>query len=923
MRTETCGDDPAFPPGNRGVNDCLTTGAGTQQPGSKLGWVPLKVDVQEDGTLNVFWKGSNIVSNVHTTFGPRPGRILFGASTGGAMEFVGIDNIHIVTHPATSAVIGNPTVLPNATGFTIDVTDSGGSIVNVTPANTTLKLDGTVVTGWTSSKTGPTTTITYILPGGALFASATTHPVDLATMDGTGATISKSGTLTVFQYNTLNSSLAVTGVDKTKPGFAVKVWQSFHGLANHNDHYDRVLHGESGKNVADLTQSGPDGNPLGADGSFAEPGAIDYAADAVSLGHFSEVQMPGFPSQILPDHQTDMAALEAFTYVDMTAGFQTMYVRSDDGFRVLAGRNLHDRFQIDSLNMGEFDGGRGASDTTFKFYVKDPGTYAFRLIWQNQGGGANVEWGTVESDGSPHLLNGTFDTNGAPDSVALKAYRVGPTSKRAYISSIRPGVRSAAAGTGTPSIRSGIVLGEAGDPLVVTVVDGDTTHLVDGSGHLTVNGSDVTGSTTFNRVGATTTITWMPAGGLLFNTDYNSTLRYDEDTTPAGSLVTRTQSWNSFVWSEVMPLDLPTNSFWIEAEDFDFNSGQTLAAASTMPYTGDAYLNNGGAVFGIDYLNDDNQDSTLYRTNNPPSGDLSVAGKGVNIDRPTPFGRWGGTRPGPVTMTANYKIGWIGGPDWFNYTRTIPAGTYTAYSAQSYDGDGFGQLHGRLALVTAGVGTANQTLQDLGFFDARGSGGWGMNDVVSMQNPVGRHAYFKLPGGQVTLRFFGDSGDFDWFILVPANNVTPQIVARTPAPGDTVAANAPIVIKVQDFTTTLNPASVNLTINGTDVSAGVVKNKVGDTTTLTYTPNPLLAPGASTYVISYADSLGTPTTLQVNFTVTPSISIGLVNGKPTITFTGTLLSSPTVGGTYSPVAGATSPYTVTGGGQTGFYRSTQ
>jgi len=76
-------------------------------------------------------------------------------------------------------------------------------------------------------------------------------------------------------------------------------------------------------------------------------------------------------------------------------------------------------------------------------------------------------------------------------------------------------------------------------------------------------------------------------------------------------------------------------------------------------------------------------------------------------------------------------------------------------------------------------------------------------------------------------------------------------------------------------------------------------------------------------VISYADSLGTPTTLQVNFTVTPSISIGLVNGKPTITFTGTLLSSPTVGGTYSPVAGATSPYTVTGGGQTGFYRSTQ
>src|SRR5262249_50107054 len=141
---------------------------------------------------------------------------------------------------------------------------------------------------------------------------------------------------------------------------------------------------------------------------------------------------------------------------------------------------------------------------------------------------------------------------------------------------------------------------------------------------------------------------WKPPGGLLFNTDYNCSLVYNEDTTPAGNLVTRTQAWNSFLWSEVIPSDLPTNSFWIEAEDFDYNKGQSTNIASVMPYTGGAYDSIGGSVFGIDYLNDDQLNSTLYRATN---GDLGTLGKSVNIDNNL-MGRWGPTRPGGVTMTA-------------------------------------------------------------------------------------------------------------------------------------------------------------------------------------------------------------------------------------------------------------------------------
>ena len=49
----------------------------------------------------------------------------------------------------------------------------------------------------------------------------------------------------------------------------------------------------------------------------------------------------------------------------------------------------------------------------------------------------------------------------------------------------------------------------------------------------------------------------------------------------------------------------------------------------------------------------------------------------------------------------------------------------------------------------------------------------------------------------------------------------------------------------------------------------------------------------------------------------------LVNGKVVITYTGTLQSSATVNGTYSAVAGATSPYTPPSTGAHVFYRAQQ
>jgi len=55
----------------------------------------------------------------------------------------------------------------------------------------------------------------------------------------------------------------------------------------------------------------------------------------------------------------------------------------------------------------------------------------------------------------------------------------------------------------------------------------------------------------------------------------------------------------------------------------------------------------------------------------------------------------------------------------------------------------------------------------------------------------------------------------------------------------------------------------------------------------------------------------------------PTIKIGIVGGKVTITYTGTLASSATVNGTYTDVTGATSPYTVPTGPRQTFFRTHQ
>jgi len=183
----------------------------------------------------------------------------------------------------------------------------------------------------------------------------------------------------------------------------------------------------------------------------------------------------------------------------------------------------------------------------------------------------------------------------------IKAYQypVG-ASPASYVKSVTP--NDPAGG-----IRAGVGLGKQ---VQVVIVDGSTA-VDQNSITLKLNGAAVS-PITKNKVGNETTVT------------YSQPL-------PANTLVTVQVSWTdaaprSSSWSFTTGI-LPANTFVIEAEDFNTAGGQTVAAASTMPYLGNSYSNL-NAVLGIDFLRPHQADSPLYRARGTNS--LQIPGYPAN-----------------------------------------------------------------------------------------------------------------------------------------------------------------------------------------------------------------------------------------------------------------------------------------------------
>lgn len=279
---------------------------------------------------------------------------------------------------------------------------------------------------------------------------------------------------------------------------------------------------------------------------------------------------------------------------------------------------------------------------------------------------------------------------------------------------------------------------------------------------LSINGAPAeVAKVTFTKTAQGATLVFDDTGTEYAAGEYQWSLAFSDSSTPAQNV----NGQGTFI---VNPY--PTEgTFVIEAEDFNYDSGKSNPQkgvpemdVDVMPYLGGAYdtLN---ATAGVDYNGDDGNDSNLYRTELDGTGQNAV-----NIAN-NAGGRYGTDR-GVFTSIVNYRLGWIGGGEWENYTRTFPRTNYNVWGAFSVDGRGANAVGATLALVSGDITTANQTTSALGTFSGPGTGGWGRNMLFPMKNTQGKIASVRMDGLQTVRLTHGAGGDFDYLLFVPTGD---------------------------------------------------------------------------------------------------------------------------------------------------------
>lgn len=292
------------------------------------------------------------------------------------------------------------------------------SSIAVDTASVKLSIDGAQVNA-PATKSNGETTLTY--QPANYWASGSQHTASISFTAG-GTTRTESWKFAVIAYATLSKAQQAVSVDTSKPGFTWYVFQNENyqqpTLAQTETALAGQLRDSSSnlvENLADPLASGVAtgaGVKVGSLYKFEIPTVINLSqAGGDATGKFTpDDQMPGIPGTTGLD---DGIEAQVISFVDLPAGVITMGVVSDDSFRVQAG---YINVPADGTLLGQAD--NSTADVTFKFLVKDAGIYPLRAIWQEGGGGANLELSTIKTDGTRVLLNDT--ANGG-----YKTYRVG------------------------------------------------------------------------------------------------------------------------------------------------------------------------------------------------------------------------------------------------------------------------------------------------------------------------------------------------------------------------------------------------------------------------------------------------------------------------------------------------------------------
>ena len=133
------------------------------------------------------------------------------------------------------------------------------------------------------------------------------------------------------------------------------------------------------------------------DGSFVETETINYEQSGVEEGIGGDRP---FPNLDATDHNN--IAMQVVTYLKLPRGAHRLAVACDDGFYVAAGPSAAGSTNILTVRTP----GGGTVEWPFDLLVETPGVYAFRLLFFEGSGGADIEWYSIDlSTGNRVLIN--------------------------------------------------------------------------------------------------------------------------------------------------------------------------------------------------------------------------------------------------------------------------------------------------------------------------------------------------------------------------------------------------------------------------------------------------------------------------------------------------------------------------------------
>jgi len=917
-----------------------------------LGWAHLKVDLSTTGVLNVYYKNTQILSNFQTSYFPSPGRLVLGALN----ENQDVDNILITTIPATVALVGQASGLPD--GFSITIGDSGTNSIVDTTKPVTATLNGANATPLTVTKSGSTTTIIYHgFP--LLLTPGSTNVVTVAAKDTNGNAISGTQNFVVPAYSVLPASDMVTnGVNTSLPGFRIMPWQSptddaILGEPNAVHWVQEQLMGLHGANNA----------TVGSDAGYYDyRSIINFNINPASSGGTDEGNFQtsnGYPDSLFPgipgaNGLNGSTALEVLSFLQFNQpGIYHMGVNSDDGFAATEGKNPRDRF---ALLLGEYDGGRGSSDTIFTFAVTNAGIYPFRLAYENgagelPGNGANLEWFMVDTNGVKILVNDPSATN----DTGVTAFYAGPAFP-AFVSQINPYISS---GSAVPH------------KVLVQLTDGTTT----------VNGTsiqfNVDGSTTpapvITKTGLVTTATLSFNPPLAPGSSHTATLVWSDSagTTQSNTWPFTVESYVVADISQVVPasaVDTSQPGFVLHVAHIDYdNVGDS---GDYIDYSADDWANAmlAGSIWPwwgtntIDTVTVPPVASNMWYWSSAVDFNIVTSPGDYSYDYALPG------IPGPDGKTESFAAGFDG---WI----VFPQAGYYRMSVSSDDGfrlsQGIGFLRQVLHIKGSNVDRDVAACVNDNLY--HNSAGFGVPPpLVPITAPVfyvTTNNY--VPGINLSNKiavvdsgFYGASdamlayiaqtnGALAFIELWPVAYGCPNEMGGTP-PGP---VNIPCLV-VNSFNGEHDTWTTNTDIVATiGASQKLIWGAYDNTKGMGRIDIPVIIPTAGAYPLhltywqcqsgaglewqtyngydgvalggantAIIGDTNTPTSMvayrAVTSLPTPTLSVGKQGTSWVITYTGVLRSCATVGGSYQPVSGASSPYTVpTSAAPMMFYRA--